>query len=175
MTIVVSPLSRVFDQIKAHKPARIVSLLDPHTPFPRTNYYERHLQLTMHDIVGDADGWVAPTTAHLEDLIGFVEPWDRKAPILIHCFAGISRSTAAAFITACVHNPRTDEREIAQALYAGSANARPNKKMITLADAMLGRNGRLISAIEEAGRVQPWNELHENEPFFFRSIYKDGA
>ena len=46
-------------------------------------------------------------------MIRFVETWDGQTPMLIHCWAGISRSTASAFITACLHNPDADEEEIA--------------------------------------------------------------
>ena len=64
--------------------------------------------------------------------------WDRAAPLLIHCFAGVSRSTAAAFIAACALSPRRDEGEIARALRAASPTATPNARLVALADATLG-------------------------------------
>ena len=85
-------------------------------------------------------------------MLRFVESWDRAAPMLIHCWAGISRSTASAFITACVHNPSADEEEIALALRKASPTASPNRRLIAHADALLGRNGRMNDAVDLIGR-----------------------
>ncbi len=68
-----------------------------------------------------------PADSHVRELLEFVGGWDRAAPLLIHCFAGVSRSTAAAFISACALAPRRDEGEIALALRAASALARPRR------------------------------------------------
>ena len=59
--------------------------------------------------------------------------------MLIHCFAGVSRSTAAAFIAACALAPNRDEATIARALRAASPTATPNARLVALADAALGR------------------------------------
>ena len=72
--------------------------------------------------------------------------------MVVHCFAGISRSTAAAFITLCVARPKRDERDIARRLRQASRFATPNARIIAIADTMLGRNGRMIEAIAEIGR-----------------------
>jgi predicted protein tyrosine phosphatase len=80
--------------------------------------------------------------------------WDRQAPLLIHCWAGISRSTAAAFISLCALNPETDERELAHALRIASPTAYPNRRLVTLADAVLARQGRMLTAVERIGRGQ---------------------
>ena len=37
-----------------------------------------------------------PEREHLDNLLGFVHAWDRAEPMVINCFAGVSRSTAAA-------------------------------------------------------------------------------
>ena len=79
------------------------------------------------------------TRAHLEELLGFVRGWDRAAPMLIHCFAGVSRSTAAAYIAACALAPDRDEFAIARALRAASPTASPNARLVALADNALGR------------------------------------
>jgi predicted protein tyrosine phosphatase len=72
--------------------------------------------------------------------------------MVIHCWAGISRSTAAALISLCSLNPETSEELIALRLRAASPTAYPNRLMIRLADAALGRKGRLIDAVEAMGR-----------------------
>jgi predicted protein tyrosine phosphatase len=84
-------------------------------------------------------------------LIAFARGWDRSAPLVIHCYAGISRSTAGAFVTACALNPARTERAIAQALRHRSATAAPNRRIVSIADDLLGRNGRMVDAISSIG------------------------
>jgi predicted protein tyrosine phosphatase len=105
---------------------------------------------------------VLPEAAHLDEFLAFVRAWDRKSPMLIHCFAGVSRSTAAAYIAACVLAPDRDEFAIARALRAASPTASPNVRLVALADDALGRGGRMNEAIAEIGRGQ---ECSEGEPF----------
>ena len=78
--------------------------------------------------------------------------WDRAAPIVVHCFAGISRSTAAAFSALCAARPDLDEEEIALRLRARSPEATPNARIVALADEILGRSGRMVRAVEKIGR-----------------------
>jgi predicted protein tyrosine phosphatase len=72
--------------------------------------------------------------------------------MVVHCYAGISRSTAGAFIAACALNPAREERAIARDLRRASPTATPNIRLVMLADRLLGRNGRMVSAIEGIGR-----------------------
>jgi predicted protein tyrosine phosphatase len=95
-------------------------------------------------------------------LNNFVDAWDRSHPLVIHCWAGISRSTAAAFITACRLRPHQDEHTIALRLRHAAPSATPNLKLVATADAILGRNGRMIAAIESIGRGA---DAFEGTPF----------
>jgi predicted protein tyrosine phosphatase len=113
---------------------------------------ENHLILGMDDITGPLEGYVAPADEHVTRLIDFVRGWDRAAPLVIHCYAGISRSTAGAYVAACALNPRRDEAMIARALRVASPTATPNYRIVWLADQALGRGGRMTAAIEEIGR-----------------------
>lgn len=174
MAILVCPLSRVDQLIAERGPARVVSLLDPGGPFPDHPAYgpDRHLRVGMHDIVSPFAGTEPPGPSHVDALIAFVSAWDHSAPILIHCRAGISRSTASAFITACVHNPDADETIIATALRRASPTASPNPLLVALADAALGRAGRMRKAIEGIGRGLPaWPVIDEAVPFELQSRY----
>ena len=85
----------------------LVTLLSPGTEVERpiANEAERHLYLAVSDIVEPMPGQVLPDATHLDELLGFVRAWDRAEPMLIHCFAGVSRSTAAAYIAACALAP----------------------------------------------------------------------
>lgn len=56
-----------------------------------------HLKVSMDDITEEMDGFVAPSETHIEQVLNFVRGWDRDAPLVVHCYAGISRSTASAF------------------------------------------------------------------------------
>jgi predicted protein tyrosine phosphatase len=173
MPILVSPLSRVSEVIAARTPQRVVSLLDPDTPFPETGdaYIDRHLRVPVHDITEEIEGWTWPAATHIDTLLRFISDWDRSAPILIHCYAGISRSTATAFITACVHNPKTDEEEIAWALRRASPTATPNSRLVALADASLARGGRMSRAVAAIGRGGTWEEIGEAKPFEMASRF----
>jgi len=161
--ILVCPLSKVMSMVSAYTPERIVSLLDPNYAFPKTGsaYSGRHLRLSFHDIHVPAQDQVVPTANHIDVLLDFLSLWSRKAPILIHCRAGIGRSPAVAFITACLHNPHADELDIAVMLRRASPLARPNEVLIQLADVAMDRNGRMSNAITETGRGLSWVEVNE--------------
>jgi predicted protein tyrosine phosphatase len=110
-----------------------------------------HLKISMDDITEQMDGFVAPNDAHIERVLDFVRGWDRSAPLVVHCYAGISRSTASAFAAACMLNPHRDEVLIARQIRAASPIASPNRLIVTLADKALGREGRMLRALDEMG------------------------
>jgi predicted protein tyrosine phosphatase len=111
-----------------------------------------HIRLRIHDIAEPLHGYVAPNEDHITELIDFALDWGGRGPIVIHCWAGISRSTAAAYTSLCAINPDAPEELIARRLRAASPTAFPNRLMIRLADAALGRKGRMVRAIEAIGR-----------------------
>jgi predicted protein tyrosine phosphatase len=164
MKIVVCPLDHVQSLVHEHGAGSVVSLLGPESPHRTFNgiHHERHLKLTFHDITEPMPGFMAPQPEHAERIIGFVRGWDRKLPLIIHCFAGISRSTAAAFTAMCLLKPQADEFELAWELREASAIATPNRLIVSHADALLGRNGRMSAAIEEIGRG---DDAFEGVPF----------
>lgn len=122
----------------------------------------RHLLLPMSDIILAAEGHVLPAEDDVKQILRFVRAWDRAEPLVIHCFAGVSRSTAAAFIAACVLREDRCEFEIARELRARSLTATPNKLLVEIADRLLGRQGRMVEAVEAIGRGE---ECFEAEPF----------
>lgn len=117
-----------------------------------------HMRLLIHDISEPVDGYIAPDDEHVAQLLDFAAGWDRLGPMVIHCWAGISRSTAAAFITLCALNPEAPEPVIARLLREASATAYPNRLMIRLGDAALGRAGRMLAAVEAIGRGEVASE-----------------
>jgi predicted protein tyrosine phosphatase len=113
---------------------------------------DNHLILGMDDITDALDGYVVPCDEHVTSLLTFVRGWDRANPMVVHCYAGISRSTAGAYVAACALNPNRNELTIAQELRRLSATASPNPRIVAIADRMLGRSGRMVAAIETIGR-----------------------
>lgn len=177
MSIIVCSLSRVPDIVRERKPSHAVSLLDPGTPFPVLGELDptRRLQVPVHDIEMHIAGFDACDAERMRGILEFVSQWDRADPMLIHCYAGISRSTATAFITACMHNPAADEEEIALALRQASPSASPNRRFIALADAELGRAGRMSAAVERIGRGASWLDIGEAQPFTLPSRFGELA
>lgn len=162
--IIVGPLNQVQPLIDAHDVSHVVTMLAPDTPHdaPRGIATERHLRLYFHDIVQHMDGHVPPKAADAERLIAFLKGWDREKPMLIHCWAGISRSTAAAYTALCLFRPQADEEELAWELRDASPSATPNRLIVSFTDHILGRDGRMVKAIEKIGRGA---DAFEGTPF----------
>jgi predicted protein tyrosine phosphatase len=150
----VCSLARLHETVKDTGARHVVSLIgdDVHVERPPAIVQENHLWLRLHDISTPVDGCIMPDEEHVADLLSFVRRWDRRAPLVMHCHAGISRSTASAFASVCALNPQRDEESIAQALRHASPTATPNIRIVSLADHLLGRDGRMVAAIETIGR-----------------------
>ena len=130
-------------------PTHMVSLLgdDPFPGTPESVVADGHLKIQMHDISEHQPGFIAPELGHLEDLLAFAQGWRQAGPLVIHCYAGISRSTAAALLVLCCYN-RGREREAVHLLRKRAPHAYPNQRMIALADDLLGCGGRLEEAVD---------------------------
>jgi predicted protein tyrosine phosphatase len=150
----VCSLSRLHETVETTRARHVVTMLKQldRIERPKSILPERHLMLGMDDISEPLEGYIIPDDAHVSKLLSFVRAWDRAAPLVIHCYAGISRSTAGAYVTCCALNPHRDEAAIARALRRASPTATPNIRIVTLADNVLGRGGRMVKAIETIGR-----------------------
>jgi predicted protein tyrosine phosphatase len=160
----VCSLARLHDTVRETGARHVVTLIKDVSLVhrPATITAENHLLLDMDDITDHIEGYVAPAETHVGDLLRFVRAWDRATPLVVHCYAGISRSTAGAFVTACALNPQRDERAIARALRDASPTAMPNIRIVSIADRLLAREGRMIAAI---GSMQPGIATYASEPF----------
>jgi predicted protein tyrosine phosphatase len=142
--------------VRSLRPSHVVSLVapdeQPQTPdgFAR----ERHIRIAIDDITEPRGGSVFPEERHIRALITVISEWEADAPLLLHCIAGISRSMAAALITLAARAPGR-ELEAALAIRRHAPHAHPNRRMIALADALLGSEGRLISARDAMGAGEP--------------------
>jgi predicted protein tyrosine phosphatase len=160
----VCSLARLHDTVGEFNARHVVTLMKDVSLVRRPDSVpaENHLLLDMDDITCAMDGYVHPCEEHVQKLIAFVGGWDRTAPMVVHCYAGISRSTAGAFIAACTLNPKRSEVDIARVIRKASPTAIPNSRLVSLADDILGREGRMVKAIEAIG---PGLSSHEGVPF----------
>lgn len=160
----VCSLARLHETVETTGARHVITLINGGTVFTRPSNVDptNHLFLGLNDIVDEIEGMVAPEETHLHDLFDFVHAWPREAPLVIHCYAGISRSTAAAYATLCALLPDRDELELAQRLRHASPTATPNPRIVALADSVLKRDGRMVAAIHAIGRGA---DAFEGEPF----------
>lgn len=151
--IVVTPLSAVTDVIRRHQPSHVVTLLSPEhmieTPagFPA----DRHLRLGINDVIDAAAGDNPPERSHVETLLDFSRTWSGDDPMLVHCWAGVSRSMAATFTILCDRLGPGSEVRAAQAIRERAPHAYPNALLVQYADELLDRRGRMIEAIKSIG------------------------
>lgn len=175
MKIWVSSLSRVHETARLARPHSAVSLLSPGDDFPVIDglHTDEHCRVHLHDIREEKPGLEAPSNVHAERLLGFLKGWSPDETLLVHCWAGISRSTATAFIAACLHNPNADEKAIADAIAAASPTAFPNTRLVALADRLMGRGGRMARAAEaicaDTDRLARVTTILEAKPYFIRA------
>lgn len=174
MKIWVSSLARAPRIAHRAKAQRAVSLLSPGDEFPAFDGLDDagHHRVHLHDIVEPQEGFIPPAERHVEDLVGFLREWNPDDALLVHCWAGISRSTATAFIAACLHNPDADEFDIASALREASPTAFPNARIVGFADQLLGRSGRMTAAVRAIGRGEI---AMEAEPFHIPARFQRRA
>lgn len=160
----VSPARHVASVIERCGARHLITVLSPGSAFERPSLIDpaNHLNLAVHDIVQHEHGFVSPAANHVAEIIAFARRWPRETPLAINCYAGVSRSTASAYIIAAALDPRRDEQELAAQLRALSPTATPNARLIAIADRMLDRNGRMVAAIEAIGRGE---DCYEGTPF----------
>ncbi|WP_020177688.1 hypothetical protein [Methylopila sp. M107] len=160
--IFVCPLSRLDATVRASGARRLLSLVSEGTAVDRPAGVapHDHLTLTFHDIAEPRHGHAPPGDRHIGEALAFAA--ERPGPIVVHCYAGVSRSTAMAYAIACAREPDRDEHELAATLRRLSPTATPNRLIVRLADSALQRDGRMLSAVERIGRGE---NCFEGEPF----------
>lgn len=163
-TVHVCPMTQVEATVSLCGARHLVSLLAAGTAFARPPAISRenHLLLTMNDILAAQEDMTPPGLEHVESLLAYAARWDRTTPLVINCFAGISRSTAAAYVVAAALMPQRGEEDLARELRELSPSATPNLLLVGLGDRILGREGRMVAAITGIGRGA---EAYEGTPF----------
>jgi predicted protein tyrosine phosphatase len=90
----VCSLAALPDTVKAVGASHILTVMAnvAQVQRPESVLPANHLKVQMDDIIEHMDGFVAPSDSHIEQVLNFVRGWDRNAPLVVHCYAGISRS-----------------------------------------------------------------------------------
>lgn len=150
--IFVTNLADMPGHARTLRPSHLISLVETahQPPTPRQVHPERHLRVEIHDITEPMVDCVLPDAHHVSRLLDFVDGWSGEAPLLVHCMAGISRSTAAALIALSVKTAVREE-DAARRLRRLAPHAQPNPRLIALADDLMGREGRLVAACAAIG------------------------
>ncbi len=145
----------------ATRATHVLSILDPDHPVPEAfGTFGEHdkLELRFHDIVEETQGLVAPRPEDAVAVLAFgrkvvAEPGGAPR-LLVHCIAGISRSTAAMAMILAQAMPDRPETEVLATVHGIREKAWPNLRMIEFGDALLRRRGRLIAATHALHRLQ---------------------
>jgi predicted protein tyrosine phosphatase len=143
----------------------VLSLVDPDwPPLAAFDLYEPHrrLELRFHDVIEPHPERIRPEAADVERLLGFGRELAATpaAHLLVHCHAGVSRSTAAAILIVVQARPHRPAVEAVRAVTASRPRAWPNLRLIELGDELLGRRGELVVAAAAHYRAalarEPW-------------------
>lgn len=150
--IVVAPLHELDEAVALWRPSHIVSLASPGADPAALPSDVEILRLTFHDIAEPRPGLSMATRADVATLLKFGADWSGERPLLIHCWAGVSRSPAVAYVIACARDPARDAGDLAEALRRAAPFATPNRHVVAVADGLLERGGAMTAAIAAIGR-----------------------
>lgn len=148
--LIVASLADAPDAFARRRPRRVISLVSDDDAPPRFDGLDpaRHLLLYVErEICGETIDAAARRRAG--EIVRFLREWDGSGDILVHCSRGVSRSTAAAFIVLCMRSPDEGEAALARRLRRAAPWADPCPLLVSYADRLLGRGGRMIEAIED--------------------------
>lgn len=153
----------------------VLSILDPDWPEPEAFLAyrpHRRLQLRFHDIIDPAPGWVLPREQDIERLLAFGRDLAgevAESHLLVHCHAGVSRSTAAATLVLAQMRPDRPAEEALREVVRLRPRAWPNLRILELGDELLGRGGEIV----EAARAHYRNAI-TREPWLADAMIEGG-
>ncbi|MGZ9190485.1 MAG: tyrosine phosphatase family protein [Nitrospira sp.] len=136
--------------------SHVISILDPEWLDPEDfEGYGPHRRVVYRfdDVVEVRAGVTAPNERDVEALLDFGRMLAKESVdrLLIHCHAGVSRSTAAAIILMAQNN-RGREDEVFAELARLRPRSWPNALMVGIADGLLDRGGTLVAELRKHQR-----------------------
>jgi predicted protein tyrosine phosphatase len=152
----------------------VLSILDPGWPEPEPLSgfdINRRLRLRFHDVIESQPGWIAPERWDVELLLAFSRDLaaTEEAHLLVHCHAGVSRSTAAATLVMAQTCPDRPADEVLREIVRLRPRAWPNLRILELGDDILGRRGEIV----EAARAH-YRRALEREPWLAEAMIDGG-
>ena len=156
------------DELELHCAAgvtHVLSILDPGWPEPEAfGAFDPHrrLELRFHDVIETEPGCIAPESLDVEQLLSFGRDLTegKGTHLLVHCHAGVSRSTAAATLIVAQARPDRPAEEALQTVLSRRPRAWPNLRILELGDALLERRGEIVGAARAHYRRrlerEPW-------------------
>jgi predicted protein tyrosine phosphatase len=152
----------------------VLSILDPEWPDPPA-FAEfpphRRLALRFHDIIEVTPERLAPSRDDVGRLLEFGREMSEPAQshLLVHCHAGVSRSTAATALILAQMHPERPARAVLDAVAQMRPRAWANLRMLEFGDALLGRNGEIVAA---AGAI--YRRVLDRDPFMQEAMIDGG-
>lgn len=159
MQIYITNLFSMQHEIERFRPTHVVSLIQAQFQPDRPAQIrpENHLRLEVHDIVDRSQRGILPAHADVHRLVQFLSDWcHTDGHLLTHCYAGISRSTAAALIALYLRTGNA--LESGRVLRQAAPHARPNRLIVRIADEILATGGALARSVEAMGPSEPLYE-----------------
>lgn len=99
------------------------------------------------DVIAESADAVPPRQEQVRELLEFGRSLTAQDSLLVHCLAGISRSSASAFSIACQLAGQGLETTVLDGLVKRHPSIRPNVRITGMADTLLGRNGAMLDAV----------------------------
>jgi len=151
------------EQLDLKKFSHVISIWDPEAECinEHENQFRRKLAKSAQvhfayfdDISSPVPGRKAATLEQIREILTFSATITQRATILIHCWAGISRSAAVAYAVICQSAKSGTEQKCLDYLQKIRPKALPNSRIVTLAELALGRNGTMCAACEDLASRQ---------------------
>jgi predicted protein tyrosine phosphatase len=141
--------------------SHVLSILDPDHPVPEAfGAFGEHvkLELRFHDIIDATPGQILPEPEHIDGILALGrdlrDATMGSGHLLVHCHAGISRSTAAMALIVAQALPDLPADAVLRIVHGIREKAWPNIRMMEIGDAKLGRGGSLVEATHALHRLQ---------------------
>jgi predicted protein tyrosine phosphatase len=141
--------------------SHVLSILDPKRPVPEAfGIFGEHkkLELRFDDIIDETEGKRQPNLEDVERILEFGRDLLNKPGsdphLLVHCHAGISRSTASMALLIAQAMPQLPASDVMAMVHNIREKAWPNLRLIELGDARLQRGGSLVRAAYALYKLQ---------------------
>lgn len=119
-------------------PTRIISLTDQEFLY----YGPHHLHVRVNDVPFVGNHAISPSLDHLVTVLNFTKNLTSSDRLMVHCFAGQSRSTAIAIAVMIQHG--MTYREAFDHVETVRSILMPNQLFIQITDAYFGLGGDLV-------------------------------